>query len=110
MNTAKVKIFFADNSTEDISKLVHHFEHLENFQVVGKTHDAKVAMTALLENNIDVLVMDIVLSGMDGFEFLQNAKEKLGKSMPKIIITSFPQWFCGQSTFAWSKLFYGETG
>ena len=88
MNTAKVKIFFADNSTEDTSKLVHHFESLVNFEVVGKTNDAHQAMKALENGQIDVLVMDIVLGGMDGFEFLQKAKEKLGKSLPKIIITS----------------------
>ena len=87
MNTA-IKIYFADNSTEDISKFANHFENNDNFEVVGKTNDARTALKALETEKIDVLVMDIVLGGMDGFEFLQKAKEKMGKSLPKIIITS----------------------
>ena len=87
MNTA-IKIYFADNSTEDISKFANHFENNDNFEVVGKTNDARTALKALEDRQIDVLVMDIVLGGMDGFEFLQKAKEKMGKSLPKIIITS----------------------
>ena len=87
MNTA-IKIYFADNSTEDISKFANHFENNDYFEVVGKTNDARTALKALEDGQIDVLVMDIVLGGMDGFEFLQKAKEKMGKSLPKIIITS----------------------
>lgn len=88
ISNKKINIYFADNSAEDLRKLAQFFSNQNNFHVVGQTSDALVAFNALQTEQIDVLVMDLVLSGMDGFEFLQQANS-LGKKLPKIMITSF---------------------
>ena len=87
MNTA-INIYFADNSQEDLAKLKNHFATKPEFCVCGASNNAEEALKVISSTKIDVLVMDVVLSGMDGFEFLQKTKETMGARAPKIIITS----------------------
>ena len=84
----KAKIFFADNSKDDILLAKKHFENTSAFDVVGAESDGGKALEDLASTKPDILVMDIMLGGMDGFEFLEKAKEKLGNSMPKVLVAS----------------------
>lgn len=81
-------IFFMDNAAEETAKMVEYFKQKPNFRVVGHTHNAETALSLIKQNHIDIIVMDVVLSGMDGFEFMEKAKELYQDNMPKIIITS----------------------
>lgn len=84
----KTKIFFADNSREDILLATKHFEANPNFEVVGAESDGFKALEMLTSSQADILVMDIVLGGMDGFDFLEKAKQMLGQKMPKVLVAS----------------------
>ena len=84
----KIKLFIADNSDEATEALTSHFNTQDNFLIVDAVKDGKIALEKLCEAPVDVLIMDIVLSGIDGFELMENLKEKLGNKMPKIIVTS----------------------
>lgn len=90
MNTPSkfINIYFMDNTKEDISKMIEHFTSLSNFRVAGFATSAEKALVDISQSKIDVIVMDVVLSGMDGFEFLEKAKHKLQGNMPKVIVTS----------------------
>ena len=84
----KIKIFFADNSKEDLLKITKHFESNANYEIVGSETDAKQTLEMLSTTEVDILVMDIMLGGMDGFEFMEKAKSTLGSKMPKLMIAS----------------------
>lgn len=84
----KIKIFFADNNKEDILLATKHFQSNANFEVVGAECDGNQALDLLSKNNAEILVMDVVLGGIDGFEFLEKAKQILGNKMPKVLVAS----------------------
>ena len=68
----KIKIFFADNSKEDLLSITKHFENLDDFEIMGAESDAGKTLEMLSNTKVDILVMDIMLGGMDGFEFMEN--------------------------------------
>ena len=84
----RINIFIADNSDESRKSVVSYLKESQSFKVIGESKDAFETLEALKNNPTDILIMDIVLSGLDGFEFIEKAKKELGKQMPKIIITS----------------------
>lgn len=84
----KIKIFFADNSKEDLLKITKHFDEVSGYEIIGSETDAEKTLDALSKNEVDILVMDIMLGGMDGFEFMEKAKSVLGNKMPKLMIAS----------------------
>ena len=84
----KIKLFIADNSEESTNEILNYFNDKEKFEIVGTAKDGKIALDAVIKTPIDVLIMDVVLSGLDGFVLLEELKEKLGMKCPKIIVTS----------------------
>lgn len=83
----RINIFIADSSTENRKELVEYMKGVQDFNVVGETGDSFQALEYIKNNQTDVLIMDIVLSGMDGFEFIEKAKKEVA-NLPRIIITS----------------------
>ena len=45
------------------------------FEVVGEVGDGAAVLEALAKTEVDVLVLDLTMPGMDGFEVLRRAKE-----------------------------------
>ncbi len=84
----KIKIFIADNSEETTSNIVEYFENNDFCTITDTSKDGKEALEKLVKEPVDVLITDIVLSGIDGFVLIESLKEKLGNKMPKIIVTS----------------------
>ena len=84
----KICLFIADNSDDNREEFISHFNTIDKYKIVGQSKDGNETMKLISQNAVDVLVMDIVLSGIDGFEFLEKAKKELGNKLPKIIITS----------------------
>ena len=79
------KIYFAD-ITED-NKLIEYFEQSKNFDVVGKSADGLVVVEDVLRLMPDVLVMEVMLSNLDGFAVLEKIKS-LKEKMPKVFFVS----------------------
>ncbi|MDD3232516.1 MAG: sporulation transcription factor Spo0A [Clostridia bacterium] len=84
----KINLFIADNADESRADFISHFKDSEKFIIAGQSKDGNETLKALSQSAVDVLIMDIVLTGIDGFEFLEKAKKELGNKLPKIIITS----------------------
>ena len=79
------KIYFAD-ITED-NKLIEYFEQSKNFDVVGKSADGLVVVEDVLKLMPDILVMEVMLSNLDGFAVLEKIKS-LKEKMPKVFFVS----------------------
>ncbi len=81
----KIKTLLVD--TEDIRKGIK--KQLKNnlrIEIVGEADDGKSAIEIAKELKPDVIILDVVLAGVDGFEVIENVKEY--KKDTKVIIVS----------------------
>lgn len=85
MENLSKKIYFAD-ITED-NKTIEYFEQSKNFEVVGKSFDGLKVVEDVEKLLPDVLVMEVMLSNLDGFAVLEKIKS-LKEKMPKVFFVS----------------------
>lgn len=82
----KITIYLADNSED--KNLETYFNKSEKFELVGSSAIAEQVLKDVEEKKPQVLIMEIMLSGMDGFMVLSSLKSKLKENMPKVIFIS----------------------
>ena len=85
-NTKKISLYLADNSED--KNLEKYFHENDRFNLVGVNVVGQEVIKEVLQSKPDVLVMEIMLSGMDGFMVLEELKLKLKNDMPKVIFIS----------------------
>lgn len=73
MNEA-VRILLADDHTLVRAGVRRILEAEPGFQVVGEVSDGAAALEALAAGPVDVLVLDLTMPGLDGFEVLRRAR------------------------------------
>lgn len=84
---SKIKIILVDNNEQMRETLKAQLTN-EKLEVVANFSDAITALNYIKENEVDVIVTDIVLPNIDGYEFL-DALNKQGLSYrPKVLILS----------------------
>ena len=82
----QISVLLADENKELIYKMKENLELCnENINVLVATNGDET-FNKLFNNNIDVAVIDVILSGKDGFEIIENAKSNLLKT--KFIVSS----------------------
>ena len=82
----KITVYLADNSED--KNLENYFNKSEKFELIGSSAIAKQVIKDVEEKKPQVLIMEIMLSGMDGFMVLSSLKSKLKENMPKVIFIS----------------------
>lgn len=82
----KISVYLADNSED--KKLEKYFKENDKFDFIGSSVIASEVIKDVEEKRPQVLVMEIMLSGMDGFLVLSSLKKSLGSTMPKVIFIS----------------------
>ena len=85
-NVKKISIYLADNSED--KTLEKYFYENDKFDLVGKSVVGQDVVKDVLQMKPDFLVMEIMLSGMDGFMVLEELKQQLKNHMPKVIFIS----------------------
>lgn len=78
-------IYIAD-SAED-NPLVKYFRENDNFDLVGVSNDGERVVNDVLKLKPNVLIMEVMLSNLDGFAVLDKIKE-LKEQMPKVFFVS----------------------
>jgi DNA-binding NarL/FixJ family response regulator len=79
MNDEAVRILLADDHTLVRAGVRRILEAEPGMQVVGEVADGAAALEALQAGPVDVLVLDLSMPGVDGFEVLRRARaEKPG--------------------------------
>ena len=87
METKQTKIILVDNN-EQMRENIKKQLTSDKILVVADFNDAVSAINYIKENEVDVIVTDIVLPNIDGYEFLE-AINKLGLvNKPKILVLS----------------------
>ena len=82
----KISVYLADNTKN--KKLEKYFKENDKFVFMGSSVIASEVIKDVEEKRPQVLVMEIMLSGMDGFLVLSSLKKSLGSAMPKVIFIS----------------------
>lgn len=83
----KIKLYVADN-TEFKDEFLNSLKSNQEIEIVGSTNDGCVAFDQVQNLLPDILLMDIVLPGQDGFVLIEKLKQSLGVTCPKIIVVS----------------------
>lgn len=81
----KPKIYIADATEEN--SVIEYFKQNENFEFLGSSFDGQKVVEEVLSKKPDVLVMEVMLSSLDGFAVLEKIKG-LGAQMPKVFFVS----------------------
>ena len=82
----KKKIYIIDdndNYRENLKNLLK-----ENYEVVGQTNDGIIGYNFILKNEIDLVIVDVVLQNIDGFELLEKLQASEMQKRPKILVVS----------------------
>lgn len=82
----KIRIYIADK-TED-NQLVSYIRENEKFSLVGSSTNGEDVLESVPLLKPDFLVMEVMLSGIDGFVVLEKLKESMGDNMPKVIFVT----------------------
>jgi sigma-B regulation protein RsbU (phosphoserine phosphatase) len=83
----KKKILVVDDDLTIRKLIKHHL--LKNEYVVFEAQDAIEGYQQLSENNIDLVLCDVVMEGIDGFTFCQKVREEENyKVLPFIFVTA----------------------
>lgn len=83
----KKKILVADAGEDYRKALIEAISGETGIQVVGQTGDGQELLRLIRENKPDLVVMDIILSQMDGVEVLQTLRETTSER-PKVLVVS----------------------
>lgn len=78
------KIYIADIDGEN---LVEYFKGKDSFEVVGSSSDGEEVVNSAIKLQPDVLVMEVMLSKLDGFAVFEKIKV-LKEKTPKVIFIS----------------------
>ena len=82
------KILIADTGEEFRRSFIDNLNNEPDIQVVGETGDGEELLRMVQETNPDLILMEIVLTKMDGIEVLDALNDLELEHPPKIIILS----------------------
>jgi len=86
MNETKIRVLVADDSKVARMLLVHLLESDPRIQVVGVVNDGEAALDFLERQKPDVILMDLHMPGLDGFETTRRIMET--RALPIVICTA----------------------
>lgn len=78
------KIYIADIDGENLAE---YFKSKDNFEVVGSSSDGEEVVNNIIKLQPDILVMEVMLSKLDGFAVYEKIKV-LKENTPKVIFIS----------------------
>lgn len=82
----KLRVYVADK-TED-NPIVKYIRESDKFSLVGTSPNGEDVVSDLPLLKPDFLIMEVLLSGIDGFEVLEKLKGVLKDAMPKVIFVT----------------------
>lgn len=82
----KIRVYIADKAEEN--PVVSHIRNSENFSLVGVSPNGEDVLNDLPLLKPDFLIMEVLLSGIDGFVVLEKLKETMKEDMPKVIFVT----------------------
>jgi CheY-like chemotaxis protein len=85
MTTRRVVLVVDDEAiTREVVGAMLEFEHLD----VHTAHDGEEALTMAAYVNPDVVLLDIMMPGVDGFDVCRRLHETFGADAPRVVMLS----------------------
>lgn len=84
----KIRIGIADDSNENCKILKDFFDKQKNIDIIFTAHNGIQAMEAVLQDEPDVLILDMIMPYLDGLGVLEKIKLINPEHIPKIIVLS----------------------
>ena len=82
------RLLVADTSDEFRRHLIEALQNESDMEVVGETGDGQQLLEMVRTLQPDAVVMEMVLSGMDGIEVLEQLREFPPEHRPRILVLS----------------------
>lgn len=82
----KLRVYIADKADEN--PIVTYLRESDKFSLVGISPNGEDVLNDLPLLKPGFLIMEVLLSGIDGFEVLEKLKAKMGEEMPKVIFVT----------------------
>ena len=84
-----MKLLIVDDSKIVCERLKQRLINIANVEIVGTVHNAQDAITSITESNLDVVILDIRLPGLNGIDVLKDIRDK---KLPirVIMLTNYP--------------------
>jgi two-component system invasion response regulator UvrY len=85
-----IRVFIVDDHgivREGVKKIIAETVDIE---VAGEANDGHEALTRILNNDYDVILLDIALPGMDGLEVLRAVRAKK-PNVPVVMLSMYPE-------------------
>ena len=86
MNSDKIRVVIAEDGTDLQDMIETELNATGKFEVVGKTSDGNSVVELVSRLNPDLLILDIILTGKNGFTILEETSKLKGKT--KTIVLS----------------------
>lgn len=99
------KVLVADTSEEFRESLVNGISGDSELRVVGRTGDGPELLRMVEETEADAVVMDVVLTGMDGLEVLEKL-EKMPNPPQVIVLSSYSHGSIAQAAAERGAAYY----
>ncbi len=82
----KLRVYVADKAEDN--PIVKYIRESDKFSLVGTSPNGEDVVSDLPLLKPDFLIMEVLLSGIDGFEVLEKLKGVLKEAMPKVIFVT----------------------
>lgn len=89
---AKSTIILVDDHSEFRNAIKVHFSVNKNYKIIGEAENGKEFLTIIDKKLSDIVLMDISMPIMDGYEATKIAKEKYGEKIKIIALTAFDEF------------------
>jgi len=86
LNNDRIKIYIAD--TTDENGIYSYFKENEKFEIVGNKSNGTEIISEVEKLKPQFLIMEVILSGVDGFTVFECIKQSMGANCPKVIFVS----------------------
>jgi CheY-like chemotaxis protein len=83
------QVLIAEDEALTALSLVDHLEDLGH--TVRDAADGALALRELESFEPDIVVTDLMMPNLDGYEFIRRLRRRPGRSIPVILITAVPQ-------------------
>ena len=84
----RVKILIADGNEEFCDHVKRRLEQVPSYEIVGTAADGQRALELMRVTKPDILVLDLMLSKLDGIAVLKRARE-MDKAPAALVLTGF---------------------
>ena len=84
----KIKVVLLQDNADSLDKLVKVFSEDKDFEVCGCSTDGIKGMEMVFTTGADLVVTDIILTGLDGFSFLERLSD-MRLNIHKGVVSSF---------------------